>query len=241
MAIFVEGLTERLFVERLVSEMAGQKHIRIRIENVKGGKNARRLSLVSDTEVETQKGFVLIRNSSGDHNVASDVRDNYQKLAHEGYKGIVGLRDLFPRPESDLPILLGLDRRSLNFRLPTVPFKVSWIIAVMEIEAWFLAEHSHFSSISPQLTRQSILASLGIDVVTEDMEKRRHPSVDLDAIYNLAGTSYKKDLESIKKTVDMLDYLQIYESMKHVRQLYLLVQTIDSFVSKCLNSVQQPV
>lgn len=237
LAIFVEGLTERLFVERLISEIAGRKNIRIRIENVSGKSNARRLRLISDNEVENPKGYVLIRDSQGDHNVASDVRDNYQKLVNEGYVEIVGLRDLFPKPESDLPILLGLSRRSLNFKLPTIPFKVTWIIAVMEIEAWFLAEFTHFSRISPQLTRQNILASFGIDIETENMEKRPNPAKDLNTIYEFAGLSYIKKSDNIKNTVENLDFAIIYTSMSHVRQLNLLVDTIDGFVSSCLITV----
>ncbi len=80
MAVFVEGFTERLLVERLIDEIASRRHVRIRIEELKGSRGVRRISLVSEDADMGQAGFILIRDSHGDEHVASDVRDHYDGL-----------------------------------------------------------------------------------------------------------------------------------------------------------------
>jgi hypothetical protein len=231
LAIFVEGLTEQLFVERLIREIAGNYHVRIGIEQVSGRKGDRRIRLFSEQPDLGQPGYVLIRNCNGDHNVAPDVRDQYNSLASSGYSGIIGLRDLYPRPRQDLPILLGLDRRSLNFGLKTTPIRVQWIFAVMETEAWFLAEYTHFARIHPDLTIESIRANLGFDPQVDDMELCAHPADDLNAAYGLAGLTYQKSVQDLARTITALDFALIYFNMAQVLQLRSLVNAIDSFVA----------
>lgn len=42
MAVFVEGCTEQLFVEKLVIEIAGRKNVQVELRKVRGGKTTRR-------------------------------------------------------------------------------------------------------------------------------------------------------------------------------------------------------
>lgn len=235
LAIFVEGLTERLFVERLIVEIAGKHNVRIRIEDVTGNRGIRQIRLFSEDSDTGQRGYVLIRDCHGDHNVASDIRDQYANLAASGYNGIIGLRDLYPRPLTDLPILLGLDRRSLNFKLKTDPIRVKWIFAVMEIEAWFLAEHTHFARLHPNLVPDRILQELGFDPRTDDMEARPRPAGDLQSIYNLEGLTYDKTLSDLTRTINALDIAMIHSEMSHVQNLRQLIDVIDNLVTMCIS------
>ena len=231
LAIFVEGLTEQLFVERLINEIAGHHNVRIRIEVVKGKKEDRRIHLVTESPDTGQSCYILIRNCMGDHNVANDVRDQYNSLVASGYIGIIGIRDLYPRPLADLSVLLGLDRRSINFGLRTSPIKVQWIFALMETEAWFLAEHTHFHRLHPCISCEKIYLDLGFDPRVEDMELRAHPAFDLHSIYSLKGLSYQKTPEQIVRTINALDFAHIYVDMEHVKQLRLLTEAVEDFIT----------
>ena len=55
----------------------------------------------------------------------------------------------------------------------------------MEIEAWFLAEHTHFAKISPTITRDAIFSALRFDPEKDDLQARPTPADacrDLDNI-----------------------------------------------------------
>jgi hypothetical protein len=40
----------------------------------------------------------------------------------------------------------------------------------MEAEAWFIAQHTHFSRLDSALTLPSIMAGLGLDLLADDIE-----------------------------------------------------------------------
>lgn len=62
-------------------------------------------------------------------------------MAAKGYGGIIGIRDVYPAVlRADIQKL----REGLKYRVKTNPIEVLFVLAVMEVEAWFLSEHSHF-------------------------------------------------------------------------------------------------
>jgi len=64
----------------------------------------------------------------------------YDNLSKKDYSLIIGLRDVHPISRADIGKLeAGLPRF-----VKTKPIPVEFILSVMEVEAWFLAEHSHF-------------------------------------------------------------------------------------------------
>jgi hypothetical protein len=65
----------------------------------------------------------------------------------------------------------------------TEDLPIELLLAVMEIEAWFLGEYTHFERVSPNLKLERIRAALQFDPSTDDLEKRKHPTEDLDHIY----------------------------------------------------------
>ena len=93
------------------------------------------------------KYFVLIVDCSGDGGVKSRILEEYQNLVEYGYKTIVGLRDA-PKQRADIPRL----QQGLPKGVPILPVPVVFVLAIMQIEAWFLAEHTHFSRIDERLT-----------------------------------------------------------------------------------------
>jgi hypothetical protein len=99
----------------------------------------------------------------------------------------------------------------------------------MEVEAWFLAEHSHFARIDPAITLASIIANLNFDPSNDDLQLRPSPASDLHACYALAGKSYEKKTSQL--TINALDcasiYLELSEKFPH---LVRLCEEISSFL-----------
>jgi hypothetical protein len=159
--------------------------------------------------------------------VGSDVRDYYDQLVKAGFLGIIAIRDVYPdHTAADIPTL----RRSLRHGLHTKPINPLFVLGIMEIEAWFLAEHSHFPKIHAGLTLARIVADKGFDPSTEDMQARRCPHEDLHAIYQLEGKAYRKKKRSIQRTVERLDYNCVYfELVEKFPDLQSLTANLDDF------------
>lgn len=230
LAVFVEGQTEQLFLERLITEIAGAHTIDIEKHTLGGGSRSRASqvhlwTLAPDPE---HKHFVLIVNCSTDNKVRSDIQDNYDSLVSSGYSTIIGIRDVYPINHADINKL----RSGLNYRLKTKPIRVVFALGVMEIETWFICEHTHFVRIDPLLTIAYIKATLGFDPSVDDIQLRGIPSNDLNDIYSLIGQRYKKDRHSIQLMLDLLDYEYLYCNVLHrLPDLKTLVESIDAFLT----------
>lgn len=239
LAIFVEGQTEAIFMVKLMEEIAGRKRVRIVWRKASGGhRRIRSFEMVTGGEDKGQQYFVLIVDCGGDSSVTSDIRDQYERLIHSGYEAIVGIRDVYPDfSPDDIPKL----RRLLRFGLKTKPVEVLLALGIMEIETWFISEHTHFERINPELTIQRIRDELGFDPSRDNMELRRHPAKDLNAIYRLVGSAYKKRRTCVERTVDALDYEQLYLRVgKRIADLQAVMDCIDGFLSHEACPDEQP-
>jgi hypothetical protein len=230
MAVFVEGLTEQIFVEKLITEIAGEHKIAFETKKAYGGKSCpRRLITLNTHNTHNNLGhYVLLVDSSTDNRVSSDVRDNYDSLINNGYTIIIGIQDLYPLNHNELQYL----QQGLEYKIKTIPVKPMFIVSVMEIEAWFLSDYNHFQYIHPDLTMHFIQQCLGFNPRLDNMENRVHPSEDLHNIYYLKGFSYNKHESEIQRTVDVLDYAFMYLCLNRtVAPLSKLVGIIDAFLS----------
>jgi len=166
-------------------------------------------------KIQVNRGFLLRL-----HNL-----EEYKNLAAFGYKTIMGLRDA-PRNRADNSRL----QTGLLQGIPTEPIPVLFILAIMEIEAWFLAEHKHFLKIDERLTPSRLNASLGFDPSIDDMRQRDRPAQDLDAAYQLVGARYKKG-RAAQRTVFLLDCARIaYEMSTTEPEIRRLVEAIEGFL-----------
>lgn len=231
-AIFVEGKTERLFVEKLLKEMVTEKRLSITVLEYSGGGSAgvRTVTLrYQTTNDPAQEFFVQIVQCGNDERVATDIADSYTGLMREGFTTIIGMRDVYPEAMyAQVPLL----RQGLGYRFARFAVKPVFVLGVMEIEAWFLREHSHFGRIHSNLTCARVLAELGFDPNAEDMQARPCPSDDLHRIYQLEGRAYIKHghRSQIQRTMDALDYDQIYFHMiNDFPDLKNLIDTLNSF------------
>jgi hypothetical protein len=204
-AIFVEGQTELLFVDRLVQEIA--KHSGLAIEHAEGwggASRARRWNVLKRHKVQPyHEYYMLIVNCGGDSKVKSDILERYHGLKESGYSVILGLRDVYGQFRYEDVTRLRLE---LNTGLPRSEPTVELLLAIMEIEAWLLAEHTHFARMSPELTPKRIQDKLHFDLERDDLQKRWHPAEDLDRIYQIAGLRYTKQRANLERTLELIDY-----------------------------------
>jgi hypothetical protein len=210
MAIFVEGYTEIVFVDRLIEQIANDNAVRIEWRLISGGTTCPRTSrqLKAAQPHTGQEHFVVIFDCGGDDLVKTRMINEYPNLVSAGYSRIVCIRDVYPKyNHADVATL----EKFLPKHVKTKPIVVDFILSIMEIEAWFLAEHTHFSRIDPALTLSAIRAELRFDPQNDDMQLRPAPAEDLNNCYALAGKSYMK--ANAKTTMDALDYVHIYAGL----------------------------
>jgi hypothetical protein len=228
MAIFVEGYTEVLFVDKLIREIANKDAVQIEWRAISGGaRHPRKSRVINAANPRTgQEHFVLIFNCGNDDLVKSRMVEEYGNLASAGYSKIVCIRDVYPK-------IKYAEIAKLEMGLPTCvktkPIMVDFILSIMEVEAWFLAEHSHFARIDPTITIAAIIAGLNFDPENDDMQLRAAPCDDLRGCYALAGKTYEK--ANAKETVDALDCAQVYAGLTDkFPYLKKLVEALDAFL-----------
>jgi hypothetical protein len=228
LAFFVEGYTELLFVEKLIQEMAGKSNVRIESRRIRGGTTIPRSSIqIKAVQPDTgQRYYVLIVDCGNDKQVKSRIMEEHGNLTRKGYSKIIGLRDV--RPDFTYADIRNLES-GLRTYIKTKLIPVQFVLAVMEIEAWFLAESSHFARIDPAITVETILATLGFDPVNDDMEKRLTPTEDLNNCYAIAGKQYQKGASD---TVDAIDYNELcLNTINRFSHLKNLVENIEVFLT----------
>ncbi|CAI3808266.1 hypothetical protein GLGCALEP_05087 [Pseudomonas sp. MM221] len=231
-AFFVEGNTEMLFVERLIEQVAEANSVHITKRRISGGGKSGKYP-VSFTEVgavkevTSEEFFVLIYDCGNDALVAERIKREHPTLTAAGYEKIVGIRDVRPDfKREEVPRLERVMRMYLKTSLAPVVF----ILSVMEVEAWFLAEFSHFEKIHPDLTVEFIQQQLGFDLRSLDVSTREHPAKDLLDIYSLRGEEYKKS--KAINTIEHLDYARMYYEMGGmVPSVGVLCREIDQFLT----------
>ena len=231
LAVFVEGQTEQLLVERLITEIANANDIAIENRKILGKSRCISQSvLISNSGSDPgNKYFIQIIDCTGDPRVKSDIRDNYESLAASGFTAIIGVRDVYP--DFSYAEIAQL-RSGLNYRLKTRPIQVVFVLGVMEIETWFISEHTHFGRVDPALTTARIKADLGFDPSVDDIQLRPIPHEDLDAIYRLVRRRYKKDCRHVQKVLDRLDYALLYcVVLRRLPDLNVLTESINTFLA----------
>lgn len=236
LAIFVEGYTELLFIDRLISEVAEKNQVAIELRQIRGGgvrsgKPKRIVELQAPVLNPEKSLYFLIADCGGEDAVAQRIKDEHESLSKAGFEKIIGLRDVYPKfLREDMPKL----RRGLRFGVRTNLIPVQFVLSAMELEAWFLAEYNHYRNVDPLLTVEVIQNHLGFDPVNDDMTIRESPANDLSAAYALVGKSYVKGDSKIN--VERLDIAHLYAALPNrITELNELVTAIDSFLEPSLS------
>ena len=230
MAFFVEGQTEQIFVNRLIRYLLGPKQTNIIQKKLRGGTNSPKESLTRHMSLARQPDYeVLIVDCGADNRVKSEMLENLENLHENNYHYLIGLRDLYPLPLEELEKL----QKGLQFlppRLKKLSARFEIVIAVREIETWFLAETTHYQKIDKKLTGEFIQKKLGFNPEVVDPIARKHPADDLNNIYRLAGQSYTKKYSQTIKMVHSLDIKQVMGPLRYkFKNLNDLITIIEDF------------
>jgi hypothetical protein len=213
-AVFVEGQTEQVFASELVKQIFG--HIKVAVEELqlsgKEGSRCIRTIRSVNTESSTDYFFRIYDCHGGDieSTVKSEIREQFPMLINESFSFIIGIRDVYPL--TDLNML----KFMMNLELPNnegLPIRI--FLAVREIEAWFLAEEKHYPIIDESLTTSHVNKIVGFDITTTSTETINHPSLTLKTVYQSVGKDYKKKKWEAKRTVDALDYENLYINVRN--------------------------
>jgi hypothetical protein len=239
-AFYVEGLTEQLFINKLLIEIAGQKNIEIELERFQGSGKMHEKEIYPKTTSHpvNPKYHALILDCVGDGGVRSRILEDYQRLFSQGYSEIIGLLDLYPQSNLvtfETYLTNGVVKNG-RLIIPALPSNTTIIVAVKEIESWFLSECNHFECIDTRLNNAFITSKMGFDPCTDDMTILHHPARELHKIYQLVGKAYldnkgAKRKNRIERTVECLNYADIYLVLKDkITKLNLLISKIDKFL-----------
>lgn len=204
LAIFVEGQTEQIFVKELIHQIYGYQSVRIIQEKIRG--KSLFIHIREADDIHGFKYLFLIVNVGTDERVASAVAENSSGMIAKGFDKVIGLRDLYPNTREDEPRL----RSAIQSRSP-FPDSLKIFLAIMETEAWFLADPNLFQGINPKLTPEYIREKLGYDLKNCDPETAyNHPSAIIKKIYNLIGMKYRKREDDSYKIVAHIDFDRLY-------------------------------
>jgi hypothetical protein len=212
-AFFVEGYTEQEFVKKLLLAIFDVKKIAIGLSKIKGGNKIPICHTVIKSAVTTDDTiyYVLIYDCGGDANVKSYVLDHRQSLLSAGYVKVIGLRDIYPQfVRGDIFKL----KQFANYGVPQKDLPIKFVIAIMEIESWFLAEENHFLKIDAVLDESFLKTNFNLVPSKDDTELVDEPANFLDAIYKSVGSSYIKQKASIDRTTDAVDYTNLYFNVR---------------------------
>lgn len=226
LAIFVEGQTEQIFVTRLITEMATNKNIVIVQEQKIQGQNF--VTIDAQRITPDTKYYVLIRDCRNDAQVKSAIIEVAERFANQGYEKILGLRDVYPKTHAEIPALV----QWLHYKVPTRFLPINILLAIMEVEAWFLAETTHFTRIHPSLTIDVVKSILRFDPTVDSVELRPNPAKDLDDVYKSVRFAYTKRKNNCIRTINALDYSSLYLSLRsRITSLNDFLFEIDSFLT----------
>jgi len=211
-ALFVEGQTEAIFISEMIRQVFNENKVKVDVNNIAYNKMKTDI-YKTDT---TKEYYFLLYNCGTDNKVKSNIRDNYQNLQQADFIHIIGLQDLF-NPQRRKK---GFDdkkfQETINADIPqTIPAKIYF--AIQEIEAWFIAEETHYQKISSTLCIEKVNSIAGIDIQKDDTEKIPHPTVVLNEIYKAGGRikGYSKNEYAIKDIVSKLDFSNLYLKVRY--------------------------
>lgn len=212
-AFFVEGYTEQEFVKKLLVAIFGVKKIAIEVGKIKGGKKIPICHTVLESATTTNDTiyYVLIYDCGGDANVKSYIIDHRENLLAAGYLKVVGLRDVYPQfNRGDIFKL----KQNANYGVPQKDLPIKFVLTVMEIESWFLADENHFSEINSILDKPYLKTNFSLEPSIDNTELIDEPANLLNSIYESVGTSYEKEKTSIDRTINAIDYANMYFNVR---------------------------
>jgi len=225
LAVFTEGQTEQIFLQRFIEHVGGAKKIQFDLASVPT--NPVLAKLVSrDPNLPAPRYFVLLYNCQNDDRVKSEILAQRESLTKAGYDLILGVRDLYPQPLSNLASV----KLNLKTRVPTAGVPIHILLAVSEIEAWFLQDETHYQKVDARLDVSTFKLHFDFDPSVDSAENIPQPANLLHQIYSTVGKAYRKSKSHVERTVDVLDYDRLYlEKTGQLPHLAELIGHLNAF------------
>lgn len=224
--IFVEGQTERIFVVKFLTEYLGGEHHFSRDEIKYKTKN---LTIkIQSRDYPAVEFYFLIFDCAGDGNVLPALYERAENMIlNQSFCFLIALQDLYDRPRNKKNVIINhFNRKIENFHFKD---KLRFVLAIMELEAWFLADPNLFRRISPELTTEYIHDSININLLKINPESLPHPAETINKIYELINQSYKKTKDQAYEITARLDFDFICsdEILAKVRSLKFFIEKVD--------------
>ncbi|MBF0519967.1 MAG: DUF4276 family protein [Nitrospirae bacterium] len=204
-AFFAEGQTEAVFVEQFLNEYIGDYNLDLQTSRFVSRNLIRKV-------IERKNPYavceVQIFNAGGDSAVQSRIRERAESMIkNNGYDYIIGLRDLYPKERKQKKEIIEAFEKL--FKKRDFYDRIKLVLAIMEIEAWFLMDYKMFCKIDSLLTHNFIKKELGYDLINDNPESYTHPTKIIDKIFHLCGKSYEKHKDDSYKIAYNLDYADL--------------------------------
>jgi len=224
--IFVEGQTDRIFVVKFLSEYLGGEHKFSRLE--RKFKNKNRDEFITKRIYPEAKYFILIFDSSGDGNVLPALYERAENMIqNQNFEYLIALEDLYNRPRNKKKLIISkFEERIKVFRFHD---RLRFVLAIMELESWFLADANVFSRINNILTPEYIHEKININLLAINPESLPHPAETINKIYKLLDQSYKKTKDQAYQITERLDFDFICsdETLAKVKSLKFFINNIN--------------
>lgn len=228
--IVVEGQTEQIFTHKLIEKLVLTLHYHIQLQKLHGGVEIEIGLRGTPTEHATH--HIRIINVEGDDQVNTYIEDRLDAFIKKDFKIIYGLRDRFTRDKKKPK----LNVEAINDRCKQLEVKhaitLEIIVAIEEIEAWFMSVPEFFTSYSNSLTLAKINEILGYDLSTINVESLSHPSQTIHEILTTVNQTYKKRLDEVHKIASVLNYDSLYlEKTNSIQPLKKFVGAVENCLS----------
>lgn len=223
-AIFVEGLTEQLFLRNLLEKTVDLSKISFDC-----------FQLVAKSECpvpycyrnsNSEFHFIII-NVQGDEGVLSTIKEREKSLIEKGnIDQIYGLRDMYSSEYDRLsPGIISatlIDKiiANQNSIIDAMHYasRIKLHFAIMEIEAWFLGFSNTLERVNSSLAEDHISRLLGVDFGAIDPQSQFYkPSITLKRIFESCAGTYSKsrsEIESICSVIQLDDIITLFNSEK---------------------------
>jgi hypothetical protein len=220
-AIFTEGQSEQIFVRNLLLQTIDCSKVSFKCFKLYAGKTVPARFDFPNPNAEVS---FLIVNVGQDEKVLSIIKEREKDLIRKGFVRILGLRDMYsdeylkrsPKEINSSVIEAFIDGWNSTIQNMSDPSKIKMHIAVMELEAWFLAIYHIFERKNSKLSVEYIESQLGINLNDIDPQTEfLKPSEEVNRIFQLVGLQYKKkehDVESICSKINNDDIINVFEN-----------------------------
>lgn len=215
-AIYVEGQTEATYIRNTLTAFYGFGNVSV--DTLHLAKGARTPHPVI-CDAAPNKFFIVI--APGDGKVLSAMKSRYEGHLAKGFDVVVGLCDMFGREYKkrattfDREVVKQFQDVTAEVMPTEYEDKVYFKFAIMETEAWILALPSSIEELlGDRATVDNIKQCLSLDLVNDQLEEIMHPTSKLEAIFDLAGSEYKKtedNIEGLSRGLVKEDILKLLE------------------------------